>query len=1303
MRTRVRWTLTTEAGDVVPYASVRVYNVDGQSLYSGPIFRGTASNQRYSNPFNVAPVRLEFFLDKQVRVRLGLRSVPDGPEIITPVIDAIADADEIVYAIDELTIPANENLLVLRANTSSAAYWYRPGIGDHDHAGLGDNSTELGHFSFGFSQVSGYPGVTILGGHDEHVDPDDVLSYTWGTLTAQYPTWGALDSLPWGTFDQVARALLTAPSGFDHTTAVGRSSLAAGSGTTAVGTESRAAELDEAAGATALGYSANAMGESLAVGHLTSTISPAAVVLGHSSTAFSGGTTAGERSVAPVEGVALGHLANGDASAPIGSVLCGSQAVTSTREGPCVVLGPGQEGALRPDATGIEGVALLVQGFLSVLALGDLQVYGDAALGRVGFFGRAPVDQAYVGNDEVASGIEALDSLIYALRDLGLIRSRKDAVARYSPETLRQAHLVGDQIREWPDVDRAKPRLVTALNTEPTLTATDPVSFDASQVPWEFALVEKPLPPTKHVVVVARHHSVPPRPLEGLAGMYTQRFRDHLIGDAVQPLSRENNGWATDGLSSFTVDGQLGNARSTPDAQKHVYRATHQDVWENDSLVLGAAGGQYSTGWWGGISEAAALDKSWQEKDVVSYTTGLTFLHNARGAADWLMPNAVRFLRQQQGDQLSLSIQLGRDYPTTADRKLIQGTVSGFTGVDLKSVPLLRIGNSEIAMAYAFAGSIAGYWSYLTNPQNYWVELYSFATEFTGTWAPSALVGRFALNAAGTWSTGPQRVPRGNKRWRLVLRSNLSQVTSDEWVPGAYYDTAVKIYAVNDAGVRTLEATVPLQGDGTWMGVTTHGGRIVAELCRRSTGAVFATTDRHLPMDFVARSADADYATAHVRASIRTAALTVLAYVGAGQQYWSHAGEILRALRRLQQPSGVIYTAYDASVAPPTPFNSTVLALDLAWVGIAALAFGDAVQDHTRFEQLVLGIAVYLRTQQDPETGSIVDEPGGDYGTETNAVCWLFFRDLARVRGWEDITGDIAKTLDNNHWVPELRRFTRSLGTTDRDTGADIWGGLYQLATEQRDRAKLSLRSLAYAKVVGASVTDGYYGGATALTGYLPTDTAGAHILDQERTWAALLFKSRYGDPVGDDVVAQRNWTNVTPVTTGGQFLSFTNSVGARIARPSTVVAAQALLAAQRVALFWPAPIPGPRVVATQLTVVKLAAGGYQFTYEWAPEDERQPAFFEAVAQRSFDNGTTWVAMPSRSRSGQISVVRRTPDSVWPWLYGASWIESGPLTNSTVTRVNIRMRANAFGPWASTEGRYPNGQILPTPVVIGPP
>lgn len=1304
MRTRVRWTLTTETGDVVPYASVRIYNADGRTIYGGPIYRDSSTDRRYPNPFNAAPARIEFFLDQQTRVRLGFLPVADGKEILTPQLEAMADADEVVYSFTDLTIPPAEQFLVLRALSDAAAYWYRPGVAEHRHEGLGQKSTEIGHFSFGFSQISGYDRATVLGGHDERVDPDAVLSFTYGTLTAQYPTWGAMNSLPFGTFDQASRALLTARTGFDDSTAVGRSSLAAGAGTTALGSAARAEELDASGNAVAVGFGSGAMGEALAIGFGTSTIAPGAVVLGAFGSAFDGGTSSGSSAIAPPEGVALGHLANAAALAEAGSVVLGARAGAPTREVPTVVLGADQEASANPDLGTLQGTALLIQAFLDTLAPGDLDARGDVALGttttKIGFFGHAPVGAEFVGDDEVASGIEALDSLIYALRDLGLIRSRKDALVRYSPEALEQTHVVGDQIREWPDVDRSEARLVTALGTEPTYTEADPVSFDASTVPWEFALMQNPLASTKHIVVVAQHIASPPRSSEGVAGIYDQRFRDRLVGDAVQPLGRAGNSWVTGGLSSFTVDGQVGNAQASVDARRHVYRATHQTAWEDGSLVLGAAGGQNSTGWWGGISEAAALDSSWREKDATSYTNGLTFLHDARGAAGWLTEEALTFLRKQQGENPSMTIQLGRDYPSSSNPRIVQGSVYGYSGIVPKSVPLLRIGNAVVAMTYSYSGALSGYWSYLSNPQNYWVELYSFPGAFTGTWSPSALIGRFPLNASGTWGTGSQRVPAGNKQWRLVLRSNLSSVASDEWVPGAYYDTAVKVYTVSSAGVRTLEATVPLQGDGTWMAVTSHAGRVVAEVCRRSTGSVFATTDRHLPLDTVPRSADADYSTAVASASIRTSALAVLAYVGAGQRCWSYAGDILRALAALQGEDGGIYASYDVTVDPPTPFGPTVSARDLAWVGIAALMFGRAVQDHSRFEQLVLLIAAYLRDQQDPETGSIFDEPDGDCGTETNAVCWLFFRDLDRVRGWTDITGDIAKTLDNNHWVPELRRFTKSLGTSDRDTRADIWGGLYQLATEQRDRAKLSLRSLAYAKAVGVPLTGSYYGGATGLAGYLPANTSGAHAIDHELTWAAMLFKSRYGDPIGDDIAAMRRWTAVTPPTPGGQFLGFSAPAGGLIVRPTSAVAAQALLVAQRVRLFWPTPIPGPRVVASQLTVTRLAAGGYQFTYEWAPEDERQPTFYEAVAERSFDNGATWVQMPSRSRSGQISGVRRTPDSIWPWLYGGSWTESGPLSSSTVTRVNIRMRAHDFGSWASTEGRYPNGQVLPTPVVI---
>lgn len=1305
MRTRVRWTLTTEAGAIVPYSSVRVYEVDGHTPYAGPIYRSATGNQVFPNPFNAAPTRVEFFLDRQTRVRLGFRPTT-GAEYITPAVDAIADADDLAYSVAGLTIPSTEDQLSLRAATPTAAYWYRPGVGAHDHSGPGEDVTAVGHHSLAFTQTAGYIRSTLIGGHDETIDPDSVLTFTWGLLPG---SWGTMHGSSWATFDQAAEILTSTPTGLDDTTAAGRSSTAAGRGATALGGSARAQEADGHAGAVAMGWSSTALGESLAIGRGAGALTPSSIGVGSEAAPLSDGVAVGDHARAGIEGVALGALVDATGSADDGSVLLGARASVPRTIGSCVVVGAEQTGQLAPDVTGIDGVALVVQALLSVSAPGDLQVQGGAACGAndalVGFFGATGTASIFIGEEEVASGIEALDSLIYALRDLGLIRSRKDAVARYVPEAVHRTHQVGDQVKEWPDVDAERPRQVTALYREPVITSTNSMFFDATRTPWEFTLSERPLASFRHLVVVAQHHTTTVRPTEGLAGTYIQRFTDRLVPHAIQPLTRSGTGWITAGLSTFAVDGRIENPFATLDARRHVYRVTHQDKWHDASLLLGASAADGGTGWWGGIDEVAALDDSWREHEVVSYTAGLSFLYDTRFAAQWLTEAALGFVRSQQGENSSVAIYLDRDYPSTTERRLVRGSVKGFQGVNINSVPLIRLGNPSIHGSYSYDGALSGYWQYLSSPQDYWIEVYSFSAEFTGTWNTSALVGRFALNSAGTWSTGQHHVPRGNKRWRLVLRSNLSPVAIDEWVPGAYYDTAVKIYTVTDDGTHTLEATVPLQGDDTWLGVTTHAGRIVAELCRRSTGAVLATTDHHLPLDVVPRAGEPDYTTALLRGSIRTAALAALAYTAAGRYLWARAGDILWTLTLLIEEDGSLFATYDVTTDPPTPLGADVFAVDLAWVGIAALAFGETVGDPTRFEPLVFGIAEYLVSQQDAGdggTGSILDEPAGDGSTETNALAWLFFRNYDRLYGgsaWQDITGDIAKSLDNNHWVPELGRFTKSLGTSERDSRADIFGGLYQLASGQRDRAKLTLRSLAYAKVVGAAVTEGYYGGATGLAGYLPTSTAGTLVLDHELTWAALLLRSSYGDPIGDDIAAMRRWTAATP---GAQarFLSYTDTEGGLIARPTTAVAAQALLVAQRTRLFWQLPSARPTVIAARLIATKLGSGGYHFEYEWATEDSRQPVFYEAVAERSFDDGTTWVSMPSRSRSGQILEVARDPGFVQPWLYAASWTEPGPLSNIALTRVRIRMRASEFGSWGSTPACYPDGRIPPPSVPV---
>jgi hypothetical protein len=1304
MRTRVRWTLTTETGDVVPYASVRVYKVDGDTLYDGPLYRNVFDDQKYPNPFNASPVRLEFYLDRQTRIVLGITANPGRPELRTPAIEALPNADEVAYSVDPLSILRTEDQLVLRALTPSQGFWYRPGFGDHDHSGPAEDATAVGRLSLAFSEISGYAGATLIGGHDEDLDPDAVLSYGWGLVASQHPTWN-FSGVSWGMLDHASQTILVTPSGFEHTTAIGRSALAAGVGTTALGNDTVARELDAASGATTVGQGAQAFGEGVALGANSYASASGAVTAGGGSLAALDGTSMGSRSIAAADGVSLGRWSNFDAGAVDGSVVLGTWTRAPQRSEPTVMVGATSAEADAPvldDAP--SGLALLLQESLTAVISGAFAAQGEVTLGSsdsiVGFFGHAGTSPIFLGNDEVASGIEALDSLIYALRDLGLLCARKDAVARYVPEALYQNHRVGDEIRVWPDVARERTRLLSYLYSEPHYTATDPARFDASRGPIEFLLTENPLPEFTHVITVAQHDAVNLHPHEGLVGVFEG---EGIYPDQTQPLARANQVlWNTRDLARFTIDGVSQTPALPVDSRRHVYRVTHRSGWSPSLTVLGASGEPSTWTWRGGISEAAVLDSSWTESAASSYVNGLMFQYGISHAPDWLTTKAIDFLRYQQGDGLNApKIILTRDYPSSGTKRTVQGRVTGYTGVTIKTVPLLRIGNISTILAHAYEGIVSGYWSYLSNAADYLVELYSFPSGFTGTWSSSALVGRFSLNASGTWSTGKKTCRRGEKRWRLVQRSNFAPVTTDEWVPGCYYDTAVKVYAVDGAGVRTLQDTVPLQGDGTWFANTTAAGRVVAELCRRSTSDVYATTDRRLPADVVARVAEADYTDAVVRGSIRTAALAALAYTGAGQDYWSHAGDILRALTALQDPiEGFLYAVYDVMATDIVPVDTDISTRDLALVGIAALSFGQEVGDPLRFQPLLLGIADYLAAHRDTATGAISDGTAATFSTETSAVGWLFFRNLDLLLGggiWRVIAEDTARALDDHHWDDDLGRFTLRLGTSTRDTRADTWGGLYQLASGQWSRATQTMRSLAYAKRTGVNLVDDYYTGATALAGYLPTNTSGPLVLDHEMTWAALLFKSRYGAPIGDDLGALRRWTAAGP-TTFSQFLNFTadNPGAGLVVRPAATVAAQALLLAQHSRLFWPSPTAAIQVAACRLTV-RLTSLGYVFTYDWRAQDGDLPAAFESVAERSFDGGTTWIPMPSRSRQGQISEVRVKGSAFDPWSFSASWTESALLPSNAVTRVNIRIRAREFGSWVTTEARYPNGQVLPAP------
>lgn len=311
------------------------------------------------------------------------------------------------------------------------------------------------------------------------------------------------------------------------------------------------------------------------------------------------------------------------------------------------------------------------------------------------------------------------------------------------------------------------------------------------------------------------------------------------------------------------------------------------------------------------------------------------------------------------------------------------------------------------------------------------------------------------------------------------------------------------------------------------------------------------------------------------------------------------------------------------------------------------------------------------------------------------------------------LANQVADALIVNNWTP-ANYLAEVAGGASEALAADVWGGLLLLARGDRSRAQQVVRHLRRYRIKGAAVTGNHYLGPTGVLGYEPYASIGhpgpPAVIDQAGTWVATLFKQRYGEPTGDDVASLLTWNTTaesastrrvgalgwlgffedgdpvgllarqvipaSAMTAGAQWLAYSATIAGLAARPSTAVAALAVLVATGShALCRPDPLPAPLVIGLGMVRSVDPLGRYVFTFTWASDAAVPVAGFEALPQTSPD-GIVWSPIAPTVLSGSVETVRTGTSS-----YQGAW--SVPAPGSAMSyRVQVRMRNATFGPWA---------------------
>jgi hypothetical protein len=292
-----------------------------------------------------------------------------------------------------------------------------------------------------------------------------------------------------------------------------------------------------------------------------------------------------------------------------------------------------------------------------------------------------------------------------------------------------------------------------------------------------------------------------------------------------------------------------------------------------------------------------------------------------------------------------------------------------------------------------------------------------------------------------------------------------------------------------------------------------------------------------------------------------------------------------------------------------------------------------------------------------------------------------FFRNVAH---------SVRDSLLINHWSEANGRFKQAAGMDAEQLSATAMGGLFLTAIGDHARGHLNIRHLRSFRVKNHDVLGPNYEGPRQVMGYKPYAELGddAHtnpptVIDQPGSWAAVLFKMRYGEPVGDDVDSLRKW-NYTKIVSdpdhslyGAQFIGYSRTVSANgyqtYARPSLAAAAWAILAASDVrgVLAIDAPRRPTATAIVLQSVPQPSEGRFKLAVSWLLDDGDQATYYE-VSFEKVDGTGKWVPVFPQSTTGPLVSV----------LEGSRYVVRALIPapdHSTSFRARIRVRNAEWG------------------------
>lgn len=1312
-RAHLNFAATDENGDLYRYVQVTVQNDDG-SKFAGRIYRDRISSKEYSNPFVAAPGMIDVYFAGPVQVKLSLIYDLAKAPAVTGTIVVPGDATQTVQVNNPLLIqdPMPRGALLNGIDPNDA--WWKPMRVPHEHAGAATGSLIVGPTERRYRQAGTFGRTTTVGGNA-------------GGHGAATSLWRA--------------------------TMLGRSANAYGRHTVAIGRDTLAAEAAVnpwADGAVALGREASAQDSGVAVGVNASadqisgdhaTLSLGAVALGRDTQAGPAAVALGTRATPGNLGIAIGRDAGTLSNGPSSSIGLGAGAqygLPSDSVNWAVMLGASDPARRRtmpwtnPASSQSEspwdeyaptmsftGRTVQIQRHLTWEAKNAaVQVLGSATLGgpggNVGFYGTPAVPKPSVADDEPLSGIEALDRLIYALRSLGLIKFRSQASMLYRAEDLQRTYLHGDQVAAWLDhfgFDAARyvtPGMPPTFDNhnvhDPAFNGGPVVAFDnsfyrRSTKPLQELRGGFLLPRIRHFIVVASHRDITFGAYEGLLNLDTGT--DTTDNNVLSASGVGVTTWDRTNIARYDRDGldQSTNLDAGLPAP-HIYRVTDAGGWPHARPIIGGPRDQKTSGqdpWSGSIAEVVGLDESWEEQHVRSLVRGMAFRYGINQDLNQVQLPARDFMIRQHDPASGPLVFWSQDYDDG-----FLGRVSG--RVTRMTQPVIYIPFISIYIEFdffLFRGSLLGNWGNISLSAQYEVQISihngEIEEDIDVAWeldvSVEREVGIFSLNNNLTWTMGRINIDYGHKICRIRHRVT-KEVICISGQPGFQYaDTEVRVYSTQANGTLKLEGTSPLWGDGTFSVKVRTAGHKVARVYRRSTNTLIASTEWQefaLPRTLVIASGDPNDNTAtRDQALAGEAAVTGVAFCDLDDRYRYRARHLGNTLAKVQNDNGSINWSYSSS-APVKSNPPAGQDLGTEWTVIFWVRY-----------QVLMNDARFLANATKGGDWIIANLANGSFPNTTRTILAYFaLRDLGFVSGqakYSTAAATVKAALLANHWMADQNRFREDLGRDREALEATAFGGLFLLAIGDRTRATYCLQALKRFKTKTAQISAAHYTGPSGLVGYVPYANGGPvqgyvnppNTIYQAGTWVAILFKMRYGEPVGDDIDSLMRWhgNQITGDPQGklygAQFITQSTAWPAYsiYPQPNQGAAAWAYLLSRGARdMFLADPLPVPAVGSLAMTMtLDPASSRLFFRYTWT--GSAPCAAFEAVPEQSTD-GTNWTPATPNTITGSVEPVRLVPGGAES--FAASWTAPNPGNPAMRYRIRVRLRNASFGAWSTS-------------------